>query len=295
MLLDRLYKQDALTGIPKWMINSVHYLTIMGSEAYGVSSGDSDVDLYGFCAPPRHITFPHEAGEIAGFGTQIQRFNVWQQHHIKDPSSQKEYDFAIFGIVNYFQLLMNMNPNITDSIFSPRRCVIHSTQMGEHVKENRKLFLHKGAYAKFKGYSYSQFSKLKNKSNSSNEKRAADIEAYGYDSKFLYHIVRLLDSCEQILVEHDLDIERNREQLKSVRRGEWGFDRIESWFQEKEKALEIVYANSTLRHGPDEPAIKNLLLECLEMTYGSIDKAYKQDQNVSKMLNELETLIQKYR
>jgi len=41
--------------------------------------------------------------------------------------------------------------------------------------------------------------------------------------------------------------------------------------------------------------IKELLLRCLEMTFGSLDKAYKQDQSVSKMIVELDALIQKYR
>ncbi len=32
-----------------------------------------------------------------------------------------------------------------DSLFTPWRCVMHPTQVGEVMRENRKLFLHKGA------------------------------------------------------------------------------------------------------------------------------------------------------
>lgn len=294
MILQKLYKEGIIQP-PKWLLNSCHYLTIMGSEAYGVSSGSSDIDIYGFCVPPRNLIFPHEAGIIPGFDTQVQGFDQWQQHHCKDVSSLKEYDFSVFSIVKFFKLCMDNNPNMIDSLFTPRRCIIHITQMGELVRENRKLFLHKGSFHKFKGYAYSQLSKIKNKTNSSNEKRAADIEEHGMDLKFAYHLVRLIDEAEQILVEHDLDLERNREQMKSVRRGEWTLERLENYFFEKEKALETVYANSTLRHAPEEPAIKELLLQCLEMTFGSIDAAYKKDQNVLKMVIELDALIQKYR
>ena len=50
--------------------------------------------------------------------------------------------------------------------------------------------------------------------------REKDIVKHGYSTKFAYHIVRLLNEVEQILTEHDLDLERNREQLKSIRRGD---------------------------------------------------------------------------
>ena len=294
MILEKLYK-DNIIHPPKWLLNSCHYLTIMGSEAYGVSSGSSDIDVYGFCVPPRHMVFPHEAGEIFGFGDQIQRFEQFQQHQCVDKSSRKEYDFAIYNIVKYFQLCMENNPNMTDSLWTPRRCILHITQMGEHVRANRKLFLHKGSFNKFRGYANSQLAKIQNKTNSSNPKRAADIEANGFDTKFAYHLVRLCNECEQILTNHELDLERDREQLKSIRRGEWTYERIVEWYTEKEKALEVIHAKSTLQDKPDQEVIKRLLLECLEMAYGSIDKAYKADQNISKLVSELETLIGKYR
>ena len=160
-LLKRLNKSGLLNTFPKFLLDNTMYATYMGSVAYGVSNLGSDVDIYGFCLPPKENIFPHLAGEIPGFGSQIQRFNQFQQHHIKDKSTDKEYDITIFSIVKYFQLCMENNPNIIDSLFVPRTCIMHSTAISEHVRENRKLFLHKGAYHKFKGYSYSQMHKMR--------------------------------------------------------------------------------------------------------------------------------------
>lgn len=160
MIIDNLYKQK-LIHPPKWLLSNCAYMTVMGSQAYGVSSDDSDLDVYGFCVPPKDLVFPHLAGEIPGFGQQIQRFDQWQEHHIKDPNKAVEYDFAVFSIVKYFQLCMENNPNMIDSIFTPRHCVIHSTPISEHVRENRRLFLHKGSWHKFKGYAYSMINKMK--------------------------------------------------------------------------------------------------------------------------------------
>lgn len=276
------------------MIANTAYMTIMGSQAYGVSADDSDLDVYGFCLPPKDLVFPHLAGEIPGFGRQIQRFEQWSEHHIKDPNKKVEYDFVVYSIVKYFQLCMENNPNMIDSLFTPRNCVIHSTNISEVVRENRRMFLHKGCWHKFKGYAYAQMSKIRNKVNASNEKRAASIAEHGYDLKFAYHIVRLLNEVEQILVEGDLDLQRNREQLKDIRRGEWTIEQVESYFENKEKILETTYANSKIPHSPDELAIKKLLMNCLEEHYGDLSNAVKMDINVDSLARDIRSVLDRY-
>jgi hypothetical protein len=84
---------------------------------------------------------------------------------MKNPNKTIEYDFAVYGVVKYFQLCMDNNPNMIDSLFVPRNCVLHSTEVGEMIRENRRMFLHKGAWHKFKGYAYAQASKIRNKVN----------------------------------------------------------------------------------------------------------------------------------
>jgi predicted nucleotidyltransferase len=266
----------------------------MGSQAYGVSNDTSDQDVYGVCIPPKELVFPHLGGEIPGFGRQIQRFEVWQEHHVRRPDNQVEYDFSVYGIVKFFQLCTDNNPNMLDSLCVPRNCVIHSTAISEFIRENRKMFFHKGSYQKFRGYSYAQMSKIRNKTNSSNPKRAEDIEKNGMDTKFAYHVVRLALECEQILATPELDIQRDREILKSIRRGEWTFDRLEQWFTDKEKTLEDLYVKSDLRSCPDEDAIKKLLLQAMEMHYGSLQAVIKQDVTVEMLLNDLSAVIQRY-
>jgi len=51
-------EQKKLICPPKWLPANVHYLTIMGSVAYGVSADASDMDVYGFCIPPKEVVFP---------------------------------------------------------------------------------------------------------------------------------------------------------------------------------------------------------------------------------------------
>src|SRR6476659_713143 len=87
---------------PRWLPGNVQYETIMGSVAYGVSSDTSDEDVYGFCLPPKDQVFPHLAGEIPGFGRQIERFEQFQEHHIMDADALggagRKYDLTIYSI-----------------------------------------------------------------------------------------------------------------------------------------------------------------------------------------------------
>jgi len=288
-VLKRL-KNKGLINPPEWLIQNIQMLVMMGSVAYGVSDDTSDIDVYGFCIPPIKYIFPHVDGKIYGFD-EIKGFEQWQQHHVDDKESRKEYDFSIYGIIKYFKLVMDNNPNMVDSLFVPRRCILYTTQIGEYIRENRKVFLHKGAFHKFKGYAFSQLHKMKIKSPEMGSKRYESVQKHGYDVKFAYHVVRLIDEIEQILTEHDLDLTRSREMLKAIRRGEWKEDQVIEYFELKEKHLEELYHKSTLPHRPQKGKIKKILMECLEIHYGSIDNYIKVNdddcQRKLKMIKEL--------
>lgn len=160
------------------------------------------------------------------------------------------------------------------------------------VRENRRKFLHKRAWSKFKGYSFSQLAKSKhNKTETS--KRRAQFEKYGFDLKFASHVLRLLLEVEQILIEGDLDLTRHSEVLKSVRRGEWTFERVQQWFNDKERQLEETYAKSELPWGPNEEYIKSVLLNCLEQHYGSLDKCVANLDKYEIAIREIQEIVGK--
>jgi len=175
--------------------------------------------------------------------------------------------------VKFFNLLMENNPNVVDSVYTPEFCVLHLTAIGQIIRENRDLFLHKGSWYKFQGYAHSQLKKMQTKTPDPGSNREAIREKFGFDVKFGMHVVRLSLECQMILEEGTIDLQRHREFLKTIRRGEWTAQKIQDWFEEKEKHLEALYQNSKLRHSPDERQIKDVLLRCLEHHYGSLDKA----------------------
>jgi len=260
-----------------WLSSNVHYLTIVGSVAYAATDTnvESDLDLFGWCTPKRETIFPHTVGVIKNFGWQGEEFEQWQQHHVFDKDALggkgREYDLQIFSIIKYFNLLMENNPTVMDSLFTPRECVVHSTEIGNMVRDNRKLFLSKRCWAKYKGYAISQLHKMTSKKRSG--KRKVVQEKYGWDLKFGMHVVRLLYEAEMILQEGDLDLRRHSEHLKAIRRGEWTEKQVMEWAAEKEFQLEKVFFESKLQDKPDENLIKNLLINCLEHHYGKLDNS----------------------
>jgi len=188
---------------------------------------------------------------------------------------------------------MENNPNMCDALFVPERCIVFQTPIGQRVRENRKLFLHKGSFQKFKGYAYQMLHKMSIKVPEIDSKRYEMYKKYGFDTKFSYHLVRLLLEAEQILTTQDLNLECNSEVLKAIRRGEWAKERVEKFFEQKESELETLYNTSPLQYSPDEPKIKKLLLECLEQYYGSLDNAYIEPDRYKNALKEIESVCSK--
>lgn len=332
---------------PEWLIGNTVFLCQMGSVAYGVAGDASDVDVYGFCIPTKEILFPHHNGSVYGFD-RPQAFGQWQQHHVQAPPV--EYDFSVYGIVKYFSLVRDNNPNMIDSLFVPRRCILHSTQVSEYIRENRSVFLHRGAWHKFKGYAYSQVSKMKGKYKDVLEelleyerlfnipknlstteindallsrkrkgddgpehllhvksrtlskykgmlenltKRQANAHKHGYETKFAYHVVRLLNEVEQILTEGTLDLQRNKEQLKSIRRGEWSKEQILNYFEEKELMLEKEYLKSDLPKYPRNDEIRAILITAIEMWYEDVREMYPEPKTskAEQTLKQIQQLL----
>ena len=267
MIIQELQK---LANIPEWIPSNTHYVCRIGSVMYGISNDTSDEDLYSWCIPKKEVVFPHLSGYISGFGTKPTTFESCQRHHIEHKN--KTYDLNIYSIVKFFDLCFDNNPNVIEVLYCPRQHILHSTEIAEHVREHRHLFLSKKIFHRLKGYSYSQLSKMKSKNPQKGSKRYDDVQKHGFDCKFGVHICRLLLQCQYILENCDLQFDRpDVEFLKAIRRGEVEEQKIYSFFDEKEKTLEGLYRTSKLQYSPDEESIKKVLLECLEMHYGSTD------------------------
>lgn len=286
-ILQQIEKQKLITP-PSFLSLNTHYLCTMGSQAYGVSTAESDHDIYGFAIPPKGYLFSHLEGYIDGFGHNPLKFEQYQQVGIS--YNKKDYDFTIYSIVKYFELCRQGNPNMIDSLFVPQDCILLATQIGQMVLDNRRLFVSKDCFQKYKGYSYSQLHKLQNKDNRTG-KRVELIEKHSFDSKFGYHLVRLLNEIEQLLMFGEMDLRRDREMLKSIRRGEWTEQDILEYFDTKSKHLEKLYAECKLPDKAPEAKLRQLLIDCLEQHYGDLSAVVGKGDKHKLIVDEIRKLV----
>lgn len=103
-----------------------------------------------------------------------------------------------------------------------------------------------------------------------NEARFSDnmLHGKGYDGKNISHCHRLLDMAIEIGEGKGINVRRpNREQLLSIRKGEYDYDLLVSEAEQKIKRMDEVFESSSLPESIDHETINNLLLEMRAKRY----------------------------
>ncbi len=276
-----------LLNPPAWVRDCFTYVTVVGSEAYGFATDTSDKDIYSCVMQPREQLFGHEYGHLENFGPRRDNFETYTKHGVLHDTIN--YDITIHGIIKYFNLLLDNNPTQLETLWTPINCVLYINDVGKLIRDNRKLFLSTKCYHRYIGYAFAQLAKIDKKDKTG--KRLELIEKYGFDTKSASHVKRLLGLGEQILQEGDMDLQRDSEVLKAVRRGEVTEEEIREWFSIKEKHLLKLYQESKLPYAPPFNEVKSLLLRCLETWYGSLDNTIKVLGKEENILREIRQVL----
>lgn len=96
-----------------------------------------------------------------------------------------------------------------------------------------------------------------------NESRYQNNVEHGknYDSKNMMHTFRLLDMAKEILSSGEIKVKRpNREELLSIRKGEWTYDNLIEEANKKMNEVEEAFRSSKLQNEPDKFEIEKLLV-----------------------------------
>lgn len=287
-LIHRLYETKKI-DCPAWLPDNLCYLTLMGSRAYGIENKDSDFDYYGACVTPRKNIFPQEYGLLLGFD-DIPVFEQFKKDHFLDVDSGKDMEITIYGIVRYFNLLSAGNPNIIESLYTNREHVVFSNIVGEKIRDNRHLFLSKQSFIKTRQYAFAQLKKL---DRIPVGKRLENYNIHGYDTKFAAHTIRLMDNCEQIITNKHIDLQRNKEMVKSIRSGEYTLKQIKEYAQQKELILEKLASESDLRKTVNKDEIRTLLLECIKHSYQNVNFVTPNEER--SIIEKIKNLVDGYK
>lgn len=243
---------------PEWLDKNICLLSLGGSRVYGCATDESDYDYIGICTMPEPYLKPEKYGYIYGFD-QLPKFDNFVATGVT--IDDKLSDVTVYGLPNYFKLLVGGNPNVIEPLFTKDSEVTDINSVGQRLRENRKLFVAKNLIKNILAYAVSQ---LKRVDREPEGKRMLLVEKYGYDTKSMSHVVRLLDNCEQLLITNDMFLDFKGDLMKQIRNGFYDLTLLKMLCTEKIKTLEVALANSSLPDRPPVEQVRDLLKECLK-------------------------------
>jgi predicted nucleotidyltransferase len=140
----------------KWLKDNTIYVTLAGSQAYGLANELSDVDVKGICIPPRSVEYG-----LFDKVEQVENDKELEDRlgHLKNPKNPK-FESTIYTLRKFFLLAANVNPNIVELLFTDPRDHYVCMPVMEAVLEKRDWFLSSKAKFTFSGYAFAQAAKI---------------------------------------------------------------------------------------------------------------------------------------
>jgi predicted nucleotidyltransferase len=292
----------------QWMLDNLVLECVMGSHAYGCQTDTSDYDVLGVIMDQHKMLYPQSYGYVLGFD-KLPKFEnkewkgVGKRLTLEDG---KTCEGAWHSLTNFFSLVENGSPALTEVLFVRQNLVTYRTKVADMMRDNRKLFLSMKMFHSFKGYCFQQLNRLRNGVKRWNDEHKCDntnrqvfFEKYGYDVKMAYHCLRLLDLVDQLLKVGDFDLMRNKEECKAMRAGLWGdWDKFQNHVDTRLTELESYSLNHVVAvsHRPQHEPLHQLLVNCLEEHYGSESTMQKQNTeyvSVKMLMDRLDRIESK--
>ena len=208
----------------------VIYRCVVGSQAYGLSHEDSDVDRRGIYLPPADLH--------------------WSLYGVPEQLENAVAEEVYWELQKFLVLALKANPNVLECLYSP--LIETKTELAEDLLSHRDAFLSKLVYQTYNGYVLSQFKRLEQ-----------DLRATGAIKwKHAMHLIRLLLSGITVLREGfvPLSVESHRDQLLSIRRGEMDWESVNAWRLNLHQEFETAYAMTPLPDSPDYQTVNEFLL-----------------------------------
>lgn len=231
--------------------------TVVGSTLHGtsVSDGLEDLDLMAIVIEShKHMCgfFPEDTW-------------TWRTKPQGVRSEAGDVDFVAYGLRKFLTLATKGNPTILLALFSPREAVRKIDVFGEQLRELAPHIVSKQCYAPFRGYMRQQHERLLGLRGGRNVTRPELVSAYGYDTKYAAHIVRLGLQGEEILSTGKLTLpmpEASRELVVKVRTGGFTLAQVSEQIIEAEERINAAYTCSPLPERADVKRVQHWMLQC---------------------------------
>jgi len=232
---DRL--QGPNSSQPDFDLESVIiYRCVMGSQAYGLATDESDVDRRGIYLAPVEL--------------QWSLFGAPEQ--FEDNAAQAVY----WELQKFLIMALRANPNILECLYSP--VVEKTTPLAEELLSLRQRFLSQMIFQTFNGYALSQFKKIEQDLRNQGEVRW----------KHAMHLLRLLITGAATLREERVPVrvESHRDRLLAVKAGTVPWPEVNTWRRELHEDFEKALSETRLPERPDYEKANEFLLKARRQT-----------------------------
>lgn len=140
----------------KYVDDNLIYVTLAGSQAYGLSNELSDTDVKGICIPPPDVEYNlfhkfEQAENLKSIENSLS--------HLKNPKNPK-FESTVYSLKKFFLLASDVNPNIIELLYTNPKHHFVKYPIMEEILDNRHIFLSMRARHTFSGYAMSQAKKI---------------------------------------------------------------------------------------------------------------------------------------
>lgn len=174
------------------------YSCISGSNAYGMNTPESDLDVRGVVCPPSEYFF-----------------GLLNFEQVENQSK----DICYYSLRKFISLAYKNNVHALEMLFLDPQHINIVNYPFNLILDKRDLFLSKLLGYSFGGYAYQQLMMLNTKKKNQTGRQRL-VEKYGYDTKAFAHSIRLYRMGANALEHGILEVYRpDREELKAIRAG----------------------------------------------------------------------------
>lgn len=217
---------------------------IVGSQAYGTNTPDSDIDTKG--------VYLQDPMEVLGMEYKEQ-INL-------------DKDACLYEVRRFLQLLCSGNPTMLELLYIPEDCILEKHPLWDIISKHRSAFLTKQCYFSFAGWGEhcKDYNSYQTWLKERNTQRYVDIQNHGQkiDGKNMLHCIRLLQCANDILDLKTINVRvKNPEYLLSIRHGKVSLEELLESARNQIKGLKQKFEDSDLPHSVDPDLVKSILNE----------------------------------
>lgn len=191
----------------------------VGSGLHGITvANHDDRDEMGICIEPPEFVIGNDKFEQYQFRTQ-------EEGHRSGPG---DLDLVIYSLRKWARLAAAGNPTVLLMLYLPEQEIVHKNFVGQHLINNKDLFISRDAGKKFWGYLMAQKEQMLGL-RQKHTNRPELIAQYGYDTKFAYHMIRLGVQGIELLTEGTIHLPMKqywRDYLLDVRLGKYSKEEV---------------------------------------------------------------------